>query len=885
VSDPERSFLTLDSGFPLVDLEDALNQGKPFRVAYTSSQVPLIWSRQDWIAAGKPTKNADVIDALMNDPVLARLYWALSQVDVDTREQVYRSIGVRRLLPVAPALDFYGAGIYVRNGRVAVPGGSEAEAPWKRVVGADPGSPSAFIERLLEEDKGRLAQFYDSIARAPEPQQAYFTGSGRIERFYRAFRQDESSGDAVKSIFRPGADLLLLTTRMPLNSNGEPHVPGNLAVWKEVFRQKKLADKNERTWAKKASSWKTTDDLVEALVGLSRSVDSRGPLQVYLTLNNVDRSRSDSEKINPETTRLMASHFTKFRDQYEVFAEFTGLNDASISRFIRVADQCGTIQDPLVRGDAIGILEANIGLWEIFVRQGQIPASDLNGSWQRTINFFGNVTSSAQLFDATESSLSELMKDATGKGDFSEQKIVELLAGPEESTADGQQMHDRTAARIRAVLTDQRLVSLDTLHELGDLLRKRGHVQEGIDTAAAAQLADELEETREPRAMFTQTERLEWAPGHWQNKHILAEMRTDMKKELSGPESADTSTAMRGELTPFLRDVLVGFNYAYYEPPGGQILHNSPMLVRSHDFLASESVTENRSWLEPEIFGIGVTAGNGAHLSGSLAGLPYVLAAIEQDFIVPENVQALIWHETAAELLTTAVLPRWWTTSPEELHAAALYQKAGEDLITEASKNSDVRTKMVEILYDRVSPVTMDKIQASLAEGNAQSAMSSIAPAATFYLAVEYRKEFPGKTPGAAAAELDALALKDSSMTSPQRIEEDFGIPHPRLTQSYANDMLNMKPFPSVMGYASELLAESWESTNLYWARLADELGYSPVMLNQLVPVLTRRMVEKIFASDFDDWSALVRAMRETGEEFRKGEVAGLPKASAALRP
>ena len=30
--------------------------------------------------------------------------------------------------------------------------------------------------------------------------------------------------------------------------------------------------------------------------------------------------------------------------------------------------------------------------------------------------------------------------------------------------------------------------------------------------------------------------------------------------------------------------------------------------------------------------------------SGSLADLPYVLAEVEQDFIVPENVQALIWQ-------------------------------------------------------------------------------------------------------------------------------------------------------------------------------------------------------------------------------------------------
>jgi hypothetical protein len=92
------------------------------------------------------------------------------------------------------------------------------------------------------------------------------------------------------------------------------------------------------------------------------------------------------------------------------------------------------------------------------------------------------------------------------------------------------------------------------------------------------------------------------------------------------------------------------------------------------------------------------------------------------------------------------------------------------------------------------------------------------------------------------------------------------------LAQSYSRELLNLKPFPAFSGYSSRLLAESWDSGNLYWARLADEMGYSPVMLNRLVPELTGRMVSKIFATDLEDWPAVLRAMRETGEEFRQGK-------------
>jgi hypothetical protein len=101
----------------------------------------------------------------------------------------------------------------------------------------------------------------------------------------------------------------------------------------------------------------------------------------------------------------------------------------------------------------------------------------------------------------------------------------------------------------------------------------------------------------------------------------------------------------------------------------------------------------------------------------------------------------------------------------------------------------------------------------------------------------------------------------------------DFGAPHPTLMLSNSCSIFNMKPPPLYGGLASGLFAESWESNNLYWARLADDGGYPPVMLNLLAPALTRRMVTNIFASNIDDWPALSRAMQETGAEFRDGKI------------
>ena len=80
-------------------------------------------------------------------------------------------------------------------------------------------------------------------------------------------------------------------------------------------------------------------------------------------------------------------------------------------------------------------------------------------------------------------------------------------------------------------------------------------------------------------------------------------------------------------------------------------------------------------------------------------------------------------------------------------------------------------------------------------------------------------------------------------------------------------DKSSVKPRIVVVNYSSRLLAESWESSNLYWALLADELALPPFELNRIVPELTRRSLERIFANDLEDWPALLRSLRLVGED------------------
>ena len=880
-ADPERAFITTDSGFPLHDLEKSLREGTEFSYRFPSTRVPVLLTEKDWTDAiqTRRKENYSLIEWLLRRPSMARLYWAMSRQDPATREALVKSVGLKRLLPLAPVLDFYGSNICIRNARVDVPGGAAAEELWSELVGANPKSPGEFVPKLLAKDNGWLAAFYDSFARISQEQRQHFLDTRRMKNFYAAFRSDVSSS-AARPAFRLAPGLLLLLTRVQFDGNDQPFVPGNLQTWQEILNQKSEY-KMVREWGKRSRQWKSPDQLLEAMFACSRLDTDVGPLQMYLQFSELESARPPERRLKPETLLALAKRFAQYSEQYLVFSEFPQLDDASLIGFVSAADALDKISSHVLRGNAMGTFQANVGLWQILARQQQIPAARLNESWQEVIKPFTAVSSSAQLFDAGRASLEAVFRPVTGDSKLSQDEIIELLAGPRLPGKDEQRVHEQVAQGIRSVLDGQRLVSLDTLLALADGLHAVAKGQAAGNSLLP--LAGELREFEMPRPIFTSSERTEWAVGIYNNRHTELQMQTDISKLLKSNASPAQLEEARSQLAPFFRDSVVGLNYAYYEPPGAQLLRINPLFVRSHDFSGETVAGMERLWAAPQLFGQGSPAGGGARFVGSIADLPYALSEAEQDFIAPENIQALIWREAVPSLLVSAIVPRWWNVSQNEIHAVALYQRAGEELLTAAQSDQQLRARVLQIFSDRMSPQKLFELKQSLEAKQADSALAEITPADSFYLTAEYRRRFPNDAHwGPSGQELEELSRRSPQDLSWDRLSRDFGVPHRTLAQTYSRELLNVRPFPAFAGYSSRLLAESWDSNNLYWARLCDEMGYSPVMLNRLVPELTRRMVGKIFATDFEDWAALLRAMRETGDEFRHGRVAVLPATNAA---
>jgi hypothetical protein len=120
-----------------------------------------------------------------------------------------------------------------------------------------------------------------------------------------------------------------------------------------------------------------------------------------------------------------------------------------------------------------------------------------------------------------------------------------------------------------------------------------------------------------------------------------------------------------------------------------------------------------------------------------------------------------------------------------------------------------------------------------------------------------------------AATEIRQMASRNPDTLNYAAISRAFGTPKPTLANSYQPELLNLRTFPTLMGYSSRIMAESWESSLLYYAALADETYTQPTQLNVLVPAWTRETVERIFATHLEDWPALLRSLRLVGEDVR----------------
>jgi hypothetical protein len=193
----------------------------------------------------------------------------------------------------------------------------------------------------------------------------------------------------------------------------------------------------------------------------------------------------------------------------------------------------------------------------------------------------------------------------------------------------------------------------------------------------------------------------------------------------------------------------------------------------------------------------------------------------------------------------------------------------GAALVAEASLDATLRSSVMEVLARHMEPARVHRVTRLLESNDVPAALAEVTPSESFALARDMLSQRPAARE-VLADSLRRLAAEAPGQVNYAAISRVFGTPKPSLTNSYGSGLLYLRTFPSLMGFSSRIMAESWESNTIYWAALADELYLPPGQLNVVVPQWTGETIERIFATHLEDWQAVHRSLRVVGEELRR---------------
>ena len=281
-----RAFLTIDSGFPLAELEQGLRTNRPFAYDYQAHAGPGALYARLLAVRQEDRQGAEFIDTFLGDPSLCRLYLGLSKLDPATADELRKRRHASRRY--APMRTYWIS--------TAACSRCATEKPWcrRRALGKEPG-PNWWALRPTSRGvlrkpggqgrwlAGQLFRRAIAISDNPEgPVKDYLTEPERLKRFYAAIRGKVTSPGPARPVFRSNTDMLLLTTRLRLDPDGKPHIPGGLEVWRTLFIEHPPQGKYDAKLSQRGGGWKDADDVLEALFGLCRKSVENEPLKIFM---------------------------------------------------------------------------------------------------------------------------------------------------------------------------------------------------------------------------------------------------------------------------------------------------------------------------------------------------------------------------------------------------------------------------------------------------------------------------------------------------------------------------------------------------------------------------------------------------------------------------
>jgi hypothetical protein len=411
-----------------------------------------------------------------------------------------------------------------------------------------------------------------------------------MKRFYGALRGRVTSPGPARPVFRSNTDLML--HHAGINPTA-PHVPGSLDVRKNMFVNHPHGKYDGNT--KTAVTWKDPDDVLEALFALCRKAVENEPLKIFMALSDVNHFRK--APLEPATVDKLARNWRIIGSQLGVLTEVSTISDQTISLYLDAVLAENAIKDPALRANSAGTMQALIGLWQIFARNGVLSPAQAEPELVKILNGFTKAKAQHEVFQTGIDSVNSLLEAAgTSNRTNPQDRMLDFLAGSSKPKDD--ETHQQMVQEMIRIFEAQKLVSLKLLTDMQaqlDGLAKGEKLNPAIPNRLQARMA----ELQLPRSAMTTAEKNALSFGFWTERHIENQRKMNLRVllERPGPMDAGRLNAARAQLAPLLRDTLVGYNYLYYTA-GAQLLKTNPIFVRSHDFRVQGT---NQTWRPPAL--------------------------------------------------------------------------------------------------------------------------------------------------------------------------------------------------------------------------------------------------------------------------------------------
>jgi len=839
-----------------IAMQEAIQAGRTFTLFIPIEEAAVFPPESAWKAAlyPKTAYAGGLAEAFARDPRGARVFVGLNSMERRAAEALLAAVPLAKLVDdYSDRLYHYGPALAVANGGVVLPGGSEADGFWKRLLGVGPSPPSPFLAALVNKDDGRPLSYFCALSQLDSARQRFFTKTQqRTERFYRLFTRDKvlrrTESLAAES------DLLDVFQNLPLTAEGQVRFPGSPEVWMVAKGQ------GYSTGLQKKLNKAVAPDVEDEIL-LRLAKTEYKPMRATRTeLDNfLGVARVDAFRRTPldETSALkLAQHYAAYQAVYPHFTRLTALDAAGFDAFFAVAGKLRGV-DRLQLNRRLSLL---LPLFEIL---GRLESSgDLTP--ERAAHVFQQLCeSSARAEDLGQAASAALdaVRAIVPTGDAAEDWLRDRMLGLDATGAiDGLPLsYDYAEARRRdyeRVLEAQRITRLGVVLEIDGATRALAGGE-----AAPAQLTriergiGKLERTELPK-QFQADARIKNNLQAFDTKEVhpaFLRLKAATPKKKVNPKSVQSAAAQPIEAAgAHVGLALTGVIYGAYLRAEDLLVSEDPLLARKHEFADLTTQTERELFRVSDLRVSSEKAG-----SYFLGGFAQFGDAVGQSAAMSANLRTEIANVASAELGSLRVC-EWRPVRNEELRLVGLQVRAGREWI--------LRAGVAPVALERLAAATVGLLSVSrrtalldaVSRRRWDDAWASISLSEQFFLGA--------RAPDAVLPEPIVQALRRAKEEAdPTRLAR-LGAISPRLCECQNAMLAERLPYEE---YARRLriepLGERLAEFKLYLAYAADSEGVSAAALAAIAEPLAAWRLSKAPMADSRDWVAVLRSYAGLG--------------------